>query len=60
MDVFSLLPDELTPTSDTLNAVSVVGELCLKPLVNAVRVRVCLQEKPKDHSLLGFHSGVKI
>jgi hypothetical protein len=59
MEVFSPLPDELTPASDTSNAVGVIGELCLKPPVNLVRVRVLLKEKRNDHSLLGLHPAVK-
>jgi hypothetical protein len=59
MKVFSPLPDELTPASDTLNIVGVIGELCLKPPVNVVPVRVLLKEKPNNHSLLGLHPAVK-
>jgi hypothetical protein len=58
MDVFSSLPDELTSSSHASNTVSVIGELCLKSLVNAVRV--CLQEKPNRRSLLRLHSAMKI
>jgi hypothetical protein len=54
MEVFLPLLDELTPTSDTSNTVSVISELYLKPPVNVVRVRVFLEKKPNDHSLLVF------
>jgi hypothetical protein len=59
MEVFSPLPDELIPASDALNTVGVIGELCLKPPVNVVRVRVLLKEKPNDHSSLVLHPAVK-
>jgi hypothetical protein len=59
MEVFLPLPNELTPASDTLNTVSVIGELCLKPPVNVVGVRVFVKEKPNAHSLLGLHPVVK-
>jgi hypothetical protein len=59
MDVFLPLRDELTPASDTLNAVSITGELYLKPPVNAVRVPVFLKEELNDHSLLVLHPAVK-
>jgi hypothetical protein len=60
MELFSSLPDELTSASDTSNTVSTIGELCLKPAVNVVRVRVFLNETPNDHSLLVLHPAVKI
>jgi hypothetical protein len=59
MEVFSLLPDEPTPASDTSNDVSVIDELYLKSLVNVVNIRVFLKEKPNDHSLLVPHPVVK-
>jgi hypothetical protein len=59
MEVFSPLPDELTPAPDTSNPVRVIGELCLKPHMNVVRFRVCLKEKSNDHLLLILHPGVK-
>jgi hypothetical protein len=58
-EVFSPLPDELTPVSDTPNTGSVIGELDLKFPANVVGIRVFLKEKPNDHSLLGLHSTVK-
>jgi hypothetical protein len=60
MEVFSPLPDELTSMSNTSNTVSIIGELCLKSPVNVVRIRVVLQEKSNDHSLLVLHPTVKI
>jgi hypothetical protein len=54
MDVFSPLFDEVTPASGTSNALSVIGEIYLKALVNLVRVRTFLTEKPNDHSLFGL------
>jgi hypothetical protein len=44
MQIFLLFSDELTPVSDTSNTVSVTSELCLKPSVNAIGVRVFVQE----------------
>jgi hypothetical protein len=37
----------------------VIDELCLKPLVHVVRVRVFRREKPNDHSLLVLHPAPK-
>jgi hypothetical protein len=59
MEAFSPLPDELTLASDTSNTVGGIGEPCLKPPVNVVCVRVLLEEKPNDHSLLVLHPAVK-
>jgi hypothetical protein len=59
MEVFSPLPDELTPASDISNTLAVIGKLFLKPRVNIVRVRVLLKEKPNDHSLVLLHPAVK-
>jgi hypothetical protein len=59
MDIFSPLPDELTPASDNLNTVSVTRELCLKPPMNVARVCVLSKEKLNDHSLLVLHPAVK-
>jgi hypothetical protein len=61
MEVFSPLPDELILTSDTSNSGGIIGELCLKPPVNIVRVRVrgLLKEKLNDHPLLVLHPAVK-
>jgi hypothetical protein len=59
MDLFSPLLDELTPAFDSSNTVSIIGELCLKPPVNVVRVRVSLKKKSNDHSSLGLHQAVK-
>jgi hypothetical protein len=58
MEIFSLLPEELTPASDTSNTVRFIGELRLKSPVNVVRI--FLKEKPNDHSLLVLHPTVKI
>jgi hypothetical protein len=60
MEVFSPLPDERTRASDTSNTVAVIGELCLKPPVNVVRIRVLVKEKPNEHSLLVLDPAVKI
>jgi hypothetical protein len=61
MEIFSTLPDELTLISAayTSNNVGVIGELCLKPPVNVLCVRVSLKGKPNDHSLLVFYPAVK-
>jgi hypothetical protein len=59
MEVFSPLPDELTPASDTSNTRSVISELCLKPPVNIFRVCVLLEEKLNGHSLLMLHPAAK-
>jgi hypothetical protein len=60
MEIFSPLPNELTPTPDTSNTLSVIGELRLKPPLNVVRVRVFLQEKTNDRLLVVLHAGAKI
>jgi hypothetical protein len=60
MGLVLLLHDELTPASDTLNTVSVFGELCLKSHVNVVRARIFPKEKPNDHSLSVLDPAVKI
>jgi hypothetical protein len=61
MEVFPPLPDELTSTPRSSNTEGVISELCLKPPVNGVhvRVRVILKEKANDHSLLVLHPAVK-
>jgi hypothetical protein len=60
MEIFSPLSGELTAASDTSKNVSLIGELCLKPPVNVVRVRIFLKAKPNDHSLLALHPAAKI
>jgi hypothetical protein len=60
MGVFSSFSDELAPVSDSSNSVTIIGELCLKPPLNAVRVCIFLEEKLNDHSLLVLHPAVKI
>jgi hypothetical protein len=59
MEIFSPFRDELTATSDTSNALSIIGEPYLKLPVNVVRVRVFLQGKPNDQSSFVLHPAVK-
>jgi hypothetical protein len=59
MEIFSPLPDKLTPAPDTSNTVRVIGELCLKSPMNVVRVRAFPQDKPIDHSLLELDPAVE-
>jgi hypothetical protein len=58
MGFFSPLPDELTLASDTSNAVSIIGELCLKPFMNIVRVHIFVKKTLNDHSSLAPHPAV--
>jgi hypothetical protein len=59
MNVFSALSNELTPVSNTPNNISVIGELCLKPPVNVVRIRVFVKEKSNGRVLLAVHPAMK-
>jgi hypothetical protein len=58
MEIFSPLSGELTAASHTSNNGNVIGELCLKPPVNVIRVLP--KAKPNDHSLLALHPAAKI
>jgi hypothetical protein len=59
MDVLLPLHDKMPPTYGTLNAMSIISELCLKPQVNVFCVRVFLKEHLHGHLLLIRHPAMK-